>query len=121
MAAAGDRDRALDLLARSARKAASDRDRFRAQLEQLQFCLDLGLVAAALPLAEHLTRVVADRDLERWEPDAAVRVGELTFRLLMSQDEQYLLQDDKRRQAAQSAAATVARLDLGAAARLQWA
>ncbi|MDP2800829.1 MAG: type VI secretion system protein TssA [Phreatobacter sp.] len=120
LAVAGERERALDVLARSARKSTSERDRFRAQLEQLQFCLDLGLVAAALPLAEHLSRVVAERDLERWEPDAAMRVGELTFRLLMSQDAQYLLQDDKRRNAAQTAAATVARLDLGVAARLQW-
>lgn len=117
MVAAGRAADAIDSLVAEGR-GARGRDRARVQLAQAQFCLDAGLVAAALPLLEHLDLEADRRDLEEWEPDFALKIAEARFRALTHADAPRLVPDERRRAALDATRARLARLDLAVAARL---
>ncbi len=115
---AGKPGEALDLLAQVLRKSGSGRQRAEWQVIQARFCIEHGYVAAALPLLDHLDRLVETRDLEAWEPDLACAVSELKMRALMHPDMQMALVEDRRRSAIEAANGRLTRLDIGAAVRL---
>jgi type VI secretion system protein VasJ len=109
---------ALDAIGQTLRRAASGRQRFVWQLSQAQFCVEQGFVGAALPLVEYLDRAVSEQDLERWEPDLAASTAELRLRTLTHSDALAVLSEERRRAALEEARGRMARLDIGAAARL---
>jgi type VI secretion system protein VasJ len=116
--AAGKPLEGLDALSATLRRASSGRQRILWQMAQAQFCVDQGFVVAALPLLDHLDRIVVERDLESWEPELATSVTELRLRTLMHSDSQSLLAEDRRRAALEEARGRMARLDIGATVRL---
>ena len=108
----------LDAIARTLRRASTGRQRFLWQLSQAQFCFEQGFVGAALPLVEYLDRAVSERDLEHWEPDLAASTAELRLRTLTHSDALSVFSEERRRAAIEEARGRMARLDIGAAARL---
>jgi type VI secretion system protein VasJ len=116
--AAGRAPEGLEHLARAARHTAGGRDRLLVQIAQVSFCLEVGLVAAAIPILDHAIKVVDDRDLEHWDPSLACRVAELRFRALSSSDATRLMVEERRRVQLEDTRARLSRLDLGIAARI---
>ena len=115
---AGKAYEALDLVAQPLRRASSGRQRAHWQVAQAEFCIEQGYVAAALPLLDHLDRLVEARDLEIWEPELACAVTELRMRALVHPDTQMMLAGDRRQNAIEATRGRLARLDIGATARL---
>ena len=76
------------------------------------------MIAAALPLLDHLEAMLKSHDLEAWEPALAVQVAELRHRALSHADAPRLMSEDRRRTALEETRLRLARLDLAAAARL---
>lgn len=109
---------AVEMLAALTRGEVAGRTRVLRQIAQARFCLDVGLVAAALPLLDHLEQVLQARGLEEWEPALAVQVAELRFRALTHADAPRLIAEDRRRVALDETRMRLVRLDLATAARL---
>lgn len=109
---------ALELLANLTRGEIGGRVRLVRQIAQARFCLDVGLVGAALPLLDHLEAMLKAHDLESWEPALAVQVAELRFRALTHSDAPRLMLEERRRSALEETRLRLVRLDLAAAARL---
>lgn len=109
---------AVEMLAALTRGEVAGRTRMLRQIAQARFCLDVGLVAAALPLLDHLEQVLQARGLEEWEPALAVQVAELRFRALTHADAPRLIAEDRRRVALDETRMRLVRLDLATAARL---
>lgn len=109
---------AIERLAALTRGEISGRARLLRQIAQAKFCLDVGLIAAALPLLDHLEAMLKSHDLEAWEPALAVQVAELRHRALSHADAPRLMSEDRRRTALEETRLRLARLDLAAAARL---
>jgi type VI secretion system protein VasJ len=118
LAAAGRPMDAIDLLAALTRGESAGRTRLLRQLAQARFCLDVGLVAAALPLLDHLDAMLRAHDLEAWEPALATQVAELRFRALTHADAARLVAEDRRRASLDETRQRLVRLDLATAARL---
>ncbi len=116
--AAGKGTEGLDRLARASRSAASGRERLQTWIAQATFCLEVGLIAAAIPILDHAIDTIDRRDLETWEPDLACRVAELRFKALASSDATRLVPEDRRRAMIEDTRARLSRLDLTVAARL---
>lgn len=109
---------AVEMLAGLTRGDVAGRTRLLRQVTQARFCLDVGLIAAALPLLDHLESVLQTRDLEAWEPALALQVAELRFRALSHADAPRLMAEDRRRVALEDTRQRLVRLDLASAARL---
>ncbi|RDJ25099.1 type VI secretion system protein TssA [Bosea caraganae] len=109
---------ALELLAELTRGEIGGRTRLVRQIAQARFCLDVGLIGAALPLLDHLEAMLKAHDLEAWEPALAVQVAELRFRALTHSDAPRLILEDRRRTALEETRLRLVRLDLATAARL---
>jgi len=116
--AEGEALQALAALARPMASAPNGRTRFAWQLAQAAFCVERGLIMAALPLLDHLDAVAAERGLDAWEPELALRAAELRFRALAHSEALQLVDDVRRRAAFDSIRTRIARLDIGVAARL---
>lgn len=116
--AAGKGKEAVDRMATLTQGTGSGRDRLLRQIAQAQFCLDVGLVAAALPLLDHLDHLVEAHHLENWEPVLAAQVAELRFRALTHADAFKLVTEDRRRQGLDLTRQRLVRLDFATAARL---
>lgn len=116
--AAGKAPEAVDLLAALTRGEIGGRNRVLRQIAQARFCLDVGLIAAALPLLDHLESLLKAHDLENWEPQLAVQVAELRFRALTHADAARLVAEDRRRIGLDETRQRLVRLDLATAARL---
>ena len=115
---AGQTAEAVDLLASLTRGEIGGRNRLVRQIAQARFCLDAGLIAAALPLLDHLETQLKARDLESWEPPLAAEVAELRFRALSHADAARLIAEDRRRIGLDETRQRLVRLDLATAARL---
>lgn len=109
---------ALELLANLTRGEIGGRVRLVRQIAQARFCLDVGLIGAALPLLDHLEAMLKAHDLESWEPALAVQVAELRFRALTHSDAPRLMLEERRRTALEETRLRLVRLDLATAARL---
>lgn len=109
---------ALELLAELTRGEIGGRTRLVRQIAQARFCLDVGLIGAALPLLDHLEAMLKTHDLEAWEPALAVQVAELRFRALTHSDATRLMLEERRRTALEETRLRLVRLDLATAARL---
>lgn len=118
LVAAGKAQDAVEMLAGLTRGESSGRARLVRQIAQARFCLDVGLIAAALPLLDHLEAMLKSHDLEAWEPGLAVQVAELRFRALTHSDASRLVAEDRRRVALEETRLRLVRLDLATAARL---
>lgn len=116
--AAGKASEAVDLLASLTRGEIGGRNRVLRQIAQARFCLDVGLIAAALPLLDHLESLLKTHDLENWEPQLAAQVAELRFRALTHADAARLIAEDRRRTGLDETRQRLVRLDLATAARL---
>lgn len=116
--AAGKAPEAVDLLAALTRGEIGGRNRVLRQIAQARFCLDVGLIAAALPLLDHLENLLKTHDLENWEPQLAAQVAELRFRALTHADAARLVAEDRRRIGLDETRQRLVRLDLATAARL---
>jgi len=115
---AGKASEAVDLLASLTRGEIGGRNRLVRQIAQARFCLDVGLIAAALPLLDHLENLLKAHDLESWEPPLAAEVAELRFRALSHADAARLIAEDRRRISLDETRQRLVRLDLATAARL---
>lgn len=109
---------ALELLASLTRGEIGGRARLLRQIAQARFCLDVGLIGAALPLLDHLEAMLKTHDLETWEPALAVQVAELRFRALTHSDATRLMLEERRRTALEETRLRLVRLDLATAAKL---
>ncbi|WP_131858018.1 type VI secretion system protein TssA [Bosea sp. BK604] len=109
---------ALELLAGLTRGEIGGRARLVRQVAQARFCLDVGLIGAALPLLDHLEAMLKTHDLESWEPALAVQVAELRFRALTHSDATRLMLEERRRTALEETRLRLVRLDLATAAKL---
>jgi type VI secretion system protein VasJ len=118
LVAAGKAPEAVDLLASLTRGEIGGRNRVLRQIAQARFCLDVGLIAAALPLLDHLENLLKTHDLENWEPQLAAQVAELRFRALTHADAARLVAEDRRRIGLDETRQRLVRLDLATAARL---
>ncbi|CAN1523740.1 VI_chp_7, type VI secretion-associated protein, VC_A0119 family [Rhabdaerophilaceae bacterium] len=118
MIAAGRAPEGIDHLSKAARQTSGGRDRLLVQIAQAGFCLEVGLVAAAIPILDHATKTFDDRDLEQWDPALACRVAELRFRALSSSDATRLMTEERRRLQLDDTRARLSRLDLGIAAKI---
>ena len=118
LVAGGKAQDGVELLAGLTRGEIGGRARLLRQITQARFCLDVGLIAAALPLLDHLEAILTSRDLETWEPALALQVAELRFRALTHADAPRLVAEDRRRTGLEETRQRLVRLDLAAAARL---
>lgn len=118
LVAGGKAQDAIELLAGLTRGEIGGRVRLLRQITQARFCLDVGLIAAALPLLDHLEAVLKSHDLEAWEPALAVQVAELRFRALTHSEAPRLVAEERRRTGLEETRLRLVRLDLAAAARL---
>lgn len=118
LTAAGKAPEAVDLLASLTRGEIGGRNRVLRQIAQARFCLDVGLITAALPLLDHLESLLKTHDLENWEPQLAAQVAELRFRALTHADAARLVTEDRRRIGLDETRQRLVRLDLATAARL---
>jgi type VI secretion system protein VasJ len=118
LAAAGKGQDAIEMLAGLTRGESSGRARLVRQIAQARFCLDVGLIAAALPLLDHLEAMLKSHDLEAWEPALAVQVAELRFRALTHSDATRLVAEERRRTGLEETRLRLVRLDLATATRL---
>jgi len=118
LVAGGKAQDAVELLAGLTRGEIGGRARLLRQITQARFCLDVGLIAAALPLLDHLEAMLTSRDLETWEPALAVQVAELRFRALTHSDAPRLVAEERRRVGLEETRLRLVRLDLATAARL---
>lgn len=118
LVAGGKAQDAIELLAGLTRGEIGGRVRLLRQITQARFCLDVGVIAAALPLLDHLEAVLKSHDLEAWEPALAVQVAELRFRALTHADAPRLVAEERRRNALEETRLRLVRLDLATAARL---
>ncbi|MGY0576297.1 type VI secretion system protein TssA [Bradyrhizobium sp. RDM12] len=106
---------ALEKLSRALDGASGERARFVGQLAQARFCIETGLVATAVPLLEHMEEVIAQRNLESWEPALALDVAELRFRAMTHSDSQQMLDEPRRRAALEQIRTRVAAIDIARA------
>ncbi|WP_376988899.1 type VI secretion system protein TssA [Bosea sp. R86505] len=118
LVAGGKAPDAIEMLAGLTRGEIGGRARLLRQIAQARFCLDVGLIAPALPLLDHLEAMLNSHDLEAWEPALAVQVAELRFRALTHADASRLVVEERRRNALEETRLRLVRLDLATAARL---
>lgn len=116
--AAGKGKEAVDRMAALTEGGGSGRDRLLRQIAQARFCLDVGLVAAALPLLDHLDHLLEAHGLESFEPTLAAQVAELRFHALTHADAFKLVPEERRRHGLDQTRQRLVRLDFATAARL---
>ncbi|MGY3622012.1 type VI secretion system protein TssA [Bradyrhizobium sp. USDA 10063] len=109
---------ALEKLSRALDGTTGERARFVGQLAQARFCIETGFVATAAALLEHMEGVVAERELESWEPALALEIAELRFRAMTHSDSQQMIDEPRRRLALEQIRTRVARIDIARASRL---
>ncbi|MCC8955326.1 type VI secretion system protein TssA [Bradyrhizobium sp. Pear77] len=109
---------ALEKLSRALDGARGERARFVRQLAQARFCIETGFVTTAIPLLEHMEEVVAERNLESWEPELALDVAELRFRAITHSDSRQMLDEPRRRAALEQIRTRVAVIDIARASTL---
>ena len=115
---AGQVQPAFDRLARLLDGADGARARFLGQLAQARFCMERGFVTTAVPLLNHMDAVVAERNLETWEPTLALQAAELRYRAINHADAYQMPDEATRRAALDQIKSRVARLDIGRATQL---
>jgi len=115
-ARAGQTKEGVVVLARGVAAAPSARERFLWQTAQAEYCLDLGMVAPALALLDHLDSVIDHYNVEDWEPNLAVRVSGLMHQCLMHADARALRPDEVRLPQLEAHRTRLCRLDMVAAA-----
>ncbi|WP_024508478.1 type VI secretion system protein TssA [Bradyrhizobium sp. ARR65] len=109
---------ALEKLSRALNGATGERARFVGQLAQARFCVETGFVTTAIPLLEHMEEVIAERNLESWEPVLALDVAELRFRAIIHSDSQQMFDEPRRRAALEQIRTRVAGIDIARASQL---
>nr|WP_312010281.1 type VI secretion system protein TssA [Bradyrhizobium cenepequi] len=109
---------ALEKLSRALDGMTGERARFVGQLAQARFCIETGFVTTAVALLEHMEGVVAERELESWEPALALEIAELRFRAMTHSDSQQMIDEPRRRLALEQIRTRVARIDIARAGRL---
>ncbi len=109
---------ALEKLSRALDGASGERARFLGHLVQARFCIESGLVTAAIPLLEHMEEVIAKRNLESWEPSLALDAAELRFRAMTHSDSRRMIDESGRRRALEQIRTRVAAIDIARANQL---
>ncbi|MDA9391392.1 hypothetical protein WN73_12095 [Bradyrhizobium sp. CCBAU 45394] len=109
---------ALEKLSRALDGASGERARFVGQLAQARFCIETGFVTTAVPLLEHMEEVIAERNLERWEPRLALDVAELRFRAMTHSDSQQLIDEPRRRAVLEQIRKRIASIDIARESQL---
>ncbi|WP_314957404.1 type VI secretion system protein TssA [Bradyrhizobium cosmicum] len=109
---------ALEKLSHALNGVRGERARFVGQLAQARFCIETGFVTTAIPLLEHMEEVVAERNLESWEPELVLDVAELRFRAMSYSDSQQMIDEPRRRAALEQLRTRVAGIDIARASQL---
>ncbi|MEJ0014957.1 MAG: type VI secretion system protein TssA [Acetobacteraceae bacterium] len=91
--------------------APNGRARFFWGLAQARFCLEAGSALVALPVLQHLDRLIERHGLEEWEPAAVTEGARLLYDCLATPELAKLLSETDRTVATQAAFARLARLD----------
>ncbi len=116
LAMAGKLADALALLADGAASARSERERARWQLQQAALCLENARPDMTLALLAHLEAKVAEFGLERWEPDIALRVSELSYDAMLHPGSRVLTTDESRMDTMRHQLERLCRVDIRSAA-----
>ncbi|WOH63809.1 type VI secretion system protein TssA [Bradyrhizobium sp. BWA-3-5] len=114
----GQQQAALEKLSRALDGATCERGRFVGHLAQARFCIETGFVTTAVPLLEHMDEVVAERNLESWEPALALDAAELRYRAMTHSDAQQIFDEPRRRAALEQIRTRVARINIARATQL---
>lgn len=118
LVAAGRGQEAVKLLAGLTKGDVTGRNRFVRQILQVRLCLDMGLIATAIPLLDHMDQLLDAHALETWEPALAAEVAELRVRALTHAEAPRLIAEDRRRTSLEAARRRLAGLDLATASHL---
>ncbi|MFC6746758.1 type VI secretion system domain-containing protein [Methylobacterium persicinum] len=118
LVAAGRGQEAVKLLAGMTKGDVTGRNRFVRQILQVRLCLDMGLIATAIPLLDHMDQLLDAHALEIWEPALAAEVAELRVRALTHAEAPRLIAEDRRRTSLEAARRRLAGLDLATASHL---
>ena len=114
----GKHKEALKTIADYSQTLSSERDRLKMQIEEADFCAEIGHVGASLYLYEHLVSMINARSLMSWEPELAVRICEGHCRVLADKAATSLLDENARGHHLADARRRLAQLDVAALARV---
>lgn len=118
-AAKGKMNEALALFQNGYAQSPAQRARFCWGLAQARFCLDAGLVQAALPQLEHLEQLSTRYALEEWEPMLSLEVARVLLVCYAQTAEKNKKLKDSLAPKAEQLFARICRLDLGAALKTE--
>lgn len=110
MAEGQERD-ALALLSEGGSAAPSGRARFHWRLGAARLCLENGTAIVALPLLQHLGRLIDTHGLDEWEPQLAAEAASLLHRCAAMPEIAKSIPDAEREDIIRSAFARIARAD----------
>lgn len=110
MAEGQERD-ALALLSEGGSAAPSGRARFHWRLGAARLCLENGTAIVALPLLQHLGRLIDTHGLDEWEPQLAAEAASLLHRCAAMPEIAKTIPDAEREAIIRSAFARIARAD----------
>jgi type VI secretion system protein VasJ len=109
--AEGEGKEALALLSEGASAAPSGRARFHWRLGAARLCLENGTAIVALPLLQHLSRLIDAHGLDEWEPHLAAEAASLLHRCAAMPDIAKTIPDAERAEIIRAAFARIARAD----------
>ena len=115
LAAAGQAERALALLAAGGRGAPAGREKFSWQLAQAEAALKAEKPALALPLLRHLDGQAARHGLDEWDAELAAAMLALHCRALAAPASASLMSADNRQAAYADAHDRLCRIDIAMA------
>jgi type VI secretion system protein VasJ len=109
--AEGEGKEALALLSEGASAAPSGRARFHWRLGTARLCLENGTAIVALPLLQHLARLIDAHGLDEWEPQLAAEAASLLHRCAAMPEIAKTIPDAEREEIVRGAFARIARTD----------
>ncbi|MGX5851227.1 type VI secretion system protein TssA [Mesorhizobium sp. PL10] len=108
----------LKLLTEFAETRFGERERFRARLDVGEYCLRFELLQPLLALIASLRQTAEERALDVWEPQLAVALASLSWRSFTHKNASRFLDEREALERKAKVMATLAELDIVAAARL---
>lgn len=102
---------ALALLTEGVSAAPSGRARFHWRLGAARLCLENGTAIVALPLLQHLARLIDAHGLDEWEPQLAAEAASLLHRCAAMPEIAKTIPDAEREDIIRAAFARIARAD----------
>lgn len=110
----------LKLLTEFAASRFGERDRFLARLEIGEYCLRFELLQPLLALVGSLRQTAEQRALDIWDPQLAVALSSLSWRAFTHKNANRFLDEREMMERKAKIMATLAELDMIAAARLSY-